>query len=71
MLSQRVHAARPAFSPNIANRAAADTPGFSRPTIVAALLAGLIATAWLLHRSARGCAAGPSRRCAAALPESA
>ena len=51
MLSQRVHAARPAFSPSIAHRAAADTPGFSRPTIVAALLAGLIATAWLLHRA--------------------
>lgn len=51
MLSQRVHAVRPAFSPNIAHRAAADTPGFSRPTIVAALLAGLIATAWLLHRA--------------------
>jgi hypothetical protein len=51
MLSQRVHAAPAAIPPNAPTHAVASADGFSRPTIVAALLAGLIATAWLLHRA--------------------
>lgn len=51
MLSQRVHAASAALPPNAPTRTVASADGFSRPTIVAALLAGLIATAWLLHRA--------------------
>lgn len=51
MLSQRVHAASAALPPNAPTRAVASADGFSRPTIVAALLASLIATAWLLHRA--------------------
>ncbi|RZL55913.1 MAG: PAP2 family protein [Sphingomonas sp.] len=56
MLTQRVHAALPALPPNVAHRAVAETHGFPRPTIVAALLAGLVATAWLLHRAELGVA---------------
>ena len=48
---QRVHAASPAIPPDAAAHAVARPDGFAPRTSVAALLAGLIATAWLLHRA--------------------